>query len=88
MPERDEKRRNFLATHNLVSDCDGLVAKRSGWRSSFSLSERNVISLHPQLYQALKYLNKVGSSLVWLQSICPLSISFVMKKLMKLHAGV
>ena len=60
MPKRDEERRDFLAAHNLVSECDGLVAKRRGWRSSFSLSERNLICLKPQLYQALKYLNKVG----------------------------
>ena len=49
-----------MARENLISPYDGLVAKNGEWRSSFSFSERNVISLHPELYQALKYLNKVG----------------------------
>ena len=49
-----------MARENLISPNDGLVAKKGEWRSSFSFSERNVISLNPELYQALKYLNKVG----------------------------
>ena len=49
-----------MAREHLKSPYDGLVAKSGEWRSSFSFSEKNVISLHPELYQALKYLNKVG----------------------------
>ena len=49
-----------MARANLISPHDGLVAKKGEWRSSFSFSERNLIGLHPELYQALKYLNKVG----------------------------
>ena len=44
---------------NLISPDDGLVAKKGEWRSSFSLGERNLIGLNLELYQALKYLNKV-----------------------------
>ena len=48
-----------MARENLISAHDGLVAKKGEWRSSFSFSERNLIGLYPELYQALKYLNKV-----------------------------
>ena len=53
---------------NLIAQCDGLVAKKGEWRSSFSFSERNLIALHPELYQALKYLNKVSKVLKFFTS--------------------
>jgi len=62
IPERDRKRNKLLSRENLISECDGLVAKKGQWRSSFSFSERNLIALHPELYQALKYLNKVSEN--------------------------
>ena len=69
MPKRDDQRRTFLTAENLVSDFDGLVAKRKKWRSSFSLGEKNLIGLHPELYQALKYLKKV-----YLSNSAPISL--------------
>ena len=60
LPDQDRKRKQLLRRRNLVSDMDGLVSKEGGWRSSFSCSERNLIDLDPELYRALKYLNKVG----------------------------
>ena len=48
-----------MGRENLISADDGLVAKKGEWRSSFSFSERNLVGLYLELYQALKYLNKV-----------------------------
>ena len=48
-----------MGREDLISAEDGLVAKKGEWRSSFSFSERNLVGLFPELYQALKYLNKV-----------------------------
>ena len=66
LPERDTEGRKYLIENKLVSDCDGLVAKKGGWRSSFSLSEKNLVQLHLQLYQALKYLKKVCRKQIFL----------------------
>ena len=60
LPEQDGERKDLLSRENLIAQCDGLVAKKGQWRSSFSFSERNLIALHPELYQTLKYLNKVS----------------------------
>ena len=53
-----------MARENVISADDGLVAKKGEWRSSFSFSERNLVGLYPELYQALKYLNKVSIMIV------------------------
>ena len=53
-----------MARENVISPDDGLVAKKGEWRSSFSFSERNLVGLYPELYQALKYLNKVSIMIV------------------------
>lgn len=60
IPERDTKKQELMLRKNLISPDDGLVAKKGEWRSSFSLGERNLIGLNLELYQALKYLNKVA----------------------------
>ena len=64
IPERDRERKKMLSRENLIAECDGLVAKKGEWRSSFSFSEKNLIALHPELYQALKYLNKVSRAII------------------------
>ena len=72
IPEQDVKRKKLLRRKDVISDNDGLVSKNGKWRSSFSFSERNLIALKPELYQALKYLNKVDYRLIWsdLQIYC------------------
>ena len=72
IPEQDVKRKKLLRRKDVISDNDGLVSKNGKWRSSFSFSERNLIALKPELYQALKYLNKVDCRLIWsdLQIYC------------------
>ena len=64
IPEQDVKRKKLLRRKDVISDNDGLVSKNGKWRSSFSFSERNLIALKPELYQALKYLNKVDFRLI------------------------
>ena len=60
IPERDRARKKLLVRENVIAQSDGLVAKKGEWRSSFSFGERNLIAWHPELYQTLKYLNKVS----------------------------
>merc|ERR1712130_791887 len=62
IPEQDDERIKLMARENVISPDDGLVAKKGEWRSSFSFSERNLVGLYPELYQALKYLNKVSEN--------------------------
>ena len=64
IPEQDVKRKKLLRRKAVISENDGLVSKNGKWRSSFSFSERNLIALKPELYQALKYLNKVDCRLI------------------------
>ena len=60
MPKYDKNKFKYLKENNLISMNDGIIVKNGNWRMSFSNSERKIIRLHPDLYRALKYLNKVS----------------------------
>ena len=60
MPRYDKNKARYITEKKLISCRDGIIVKNGDWRMSFSNSERKVISLHPHLYRALKYLNKLS----------------------------
>jgi len=62
IPAKDKQKLKFLKEMKLQSSHDGVIVKGDDFRLSFSCGERKVISLYPQLYTTLKYLNKCAET--------------------------
>ena len=68
MPDKDSEKRNRLIKMDLFSSSDGIIVKNNKWRLSYSGGEKKVVALYKELFQALKYLNKVSEKHINIQT--------------------
>ena len=68
MPDKDSEKRNRLIKMDLFSSSDGIIVKNNKWRLSYSGGEKKVVALYKELFQALKYLNKVSENHINIQT--------------------